>query len=98
MFSRWSKSHGLALAGYDSAGIYVFDRAIESLFPTKCLWSLERDLFPRLVTQGFYGFVTASSLYDIGTPERLARFRDVWQETSAYLPTHTLHHEQGSVA
>lgn len=83
--------------GYDNAGIYVFDRAVSSLFPPKSPWSLERDLFPQLVTQGFYGFVTASSLYDIGTPDRLARFRDVWQETSAHLPIQSLHHAQGSV-
>ncbi|MEP7152062.1 MAG: sugar phosphate nucleotidyltransferase [Nitrospira sp.] len=86
------------VTAYDSAGIYVFDRAISSLFPSNSPWSLERDLLPRLVTQGFYGFVTASSLYDIGTPDRLARFRDVWQETSAHLPLQSLHHVQGSVS
>ncbi|MBI4002396.1 MAG: NTP transferase domain-containing protein [Nitrospira defluvii] len=86
------------ITGYDNAGIYVFDRAIEPLFPANSPWSLERDLLPRLVTQGFYGFVTANSLYDIGTPERLARFRDVWQDASAYLPTILLHHAQGSIS
>lgn len=84
--------------GYDNAGIYVFDHAIQPLFPTDSPWSLERDLLPQLVTRGFYGFVTASPLYDIGTPERLARFRDVWRETSAHLPIHLLHHAQGSIS
>ena len=85
-------------SGYDNAGIYVFDHAIESLFPTKSPWSLERDLLPQLVTQGCYGYVTASPLYDIGTPERLARFRAVWQETSAHRPIYSLHHAQGSIS
>jgi NDP-sugar pyrophosphorylase family protein len=84
--------------GYDNAGIYVFDQAIETQFPAKSPWSLERDLLPQLVPQGFYGFVTASSLHDIGTPERLAHFRDVWLETSARLPIHSLYHAQGSIS
>lgn len=88
----------IRVSGYDSAGIYVFDRSISSLFPSHSPWSLERDLLPKLVTQGFYGFVTASALYDIGTPDRLARFRDVWQETSAHLAIPSRHHAQGSVA
>jgi NDP-sugar pyrophosphorylase family protein len=84
--------------GYDNAGIYVFDHAIESLFPAKSPWSLERELLPQLVTQGCYGYVTASPLYDIGTPERLARFRAVWQEMSAHRPIHSLHPAQGSIS
>ena len=84
--------------GYDNAGIYLFDRAIESLFPEKDSWSLERDLLPQLVAQGLYGFVTASPLYDIGTPERLAHFRHVWKETSFHLPLHSLYHAQGSIS
>ncbi|HVG02006.1 MAG TPA: sugar phosphate nucleotidyltransferase, partial [Nitrospira sp.] len=84
--------------GYDNAGIYVFDRAIESRFPAKSPWSLERDLLPQLVTEGLYGFVTASPLYDIGTPERLAHFRQVWKETSVHLPHHSPYHPQGSTS
>lgn len=82
--------------GYDNAGIYVFDRTIQSQFPPKIPWSLERDLLPQLVTEGLYGFVTASPLYDIGTPERLARFRQVWKETSVHLSHQSLYHPQGS--
>ncbi len=89
---------GSRSAGYHNAGIYVFDRAVESLFPRNSPWSLERDLLPRLVSQGFYGFVTASALYDIGTPERLAHFRTAWKEAAAYFPATPIHHEQGSVS
>lgn len=84
--------------GYDNAGIYVFDRAVESLFPAESPWSLERDLLPKLPTRGFYGFVTASTLYDIGTPDRLAHFRTIWQEPPAYLPTPPLRQKQGSLS
>lgn len=89
---------GSGTTGYRNAGIYVFDRSVESLFPRNSPWSLERDLLPRLVAQGFYGFVTASALYDIGTPERLAHFRHIWKEASAYLPSAPIHHEQRSIS
>ena len=92
----WSKKPRIRGTGYDNAGIYVLTRAVESLFPGTIPWSLERDLLPKLA--GCYGFVTASPLYDIGTPERLARFREIWQETSAGLPIRSFPHAQGSIS
>ncbi|HNO35061.1 MAG TPA: hypothetical protein PKK30_12140, partial [Nitrospira sp.] len=68
------------------------------LFPDMPVWSLERELLPRFVTHQMYGFVTASPLYDIGTPERLAQFRETWKDTSAYFSTSLLHHTQGSMS
>ena len=84
--------------GYHNAGIYVFDRAVESLFPRKHSWSLERELLPQLVTEPFYGFLTANCLYDIGTPERLAHFREIWKDASVYLSSPSMCHEQGSLS
>lgn len=81
---------------YHNAGVYLFDRTVSALFPDAPAWSLERELLPRLVTQPCYGFVTASPLYDIGTPERLAHFRETWKDTLAYLPPSLLHQRQGS--
>lgn len=83
---------------YHNAGVYLFDRAVTTLFPDMPVWSLERDLLPRLATEQCYGFVTASPLHDIGTPERLARFREIWTDTSAYFPTSLLHQKQGSMS
>jgi NDP-sugar pyrophosphorylase family protein len=37
--------------------------------------SLERDWFPGLVSRGLHGVIARGPVYDIGTPERLARFR-----------------------
>lgn len=84
-------------AGYHNAGIYVFDRTVERLFPTTAAWSLERELFPRLIIEPCYGFVTASTLYDIGTPERLAHFQATWKDTSVYFPASPVHQTQGSM-
>ncbi|MDR4480348.1 MAG: sugar phosphate nucleotidyltransferase [Nitrospira sp.] len=83
---------------HHNAGIYLFDRSVEALFPRQRSWSLERELLPRLVTEPFYGFVTANSLYDIGTPERLAQFRDMWRDSSVYLPASPLQEKQGSLS
>lgn len=62
--------------GYVNAGVYVFERSVNALFPATPAWSLEREFIPRLVSGPLYGFVTASPLFDIGTPERLAAYAD----------------------
>ncbi len=71
---------------YQNAGVYLFERSVATYFPHKASWSLEQELLPQLVTRQLYGFVTAGSLYDIGTPERLAHFRDTWKDDSSYFP------------
>jgi NDP-sugar pyrophosphorylase family protein len=53
-----------------NAGIYLFDRKILSMIPPDIKYSLEYDLFPKLVSNKFFGFVTKEPLIDIGTPER----------------------------
>lgn len=53
-----------------NAGIYLFQREVFSLIPTNTKYSLEHDIFPALVDQKFYGYVTQEKLIDIGTPER----------------------------
>lgn len=58
--------------GYINAGIYLFERAVFSIIPPGIKYSLEYDLFPKLVGQDFYGFPTSESMIDIGTPDRLA--------------------------
>jgi NDP-sugar pyrophosphorylase family protein len=85
------------MTGYHNAGIYLFDRTVEALFPKRHSWSLERELLPLLITEPCYGFVTASPLYDIGTPERLAHFREVWKDPSVHYPVMSMNQEQGSL-
>ena len=53
-----------------NAGIYLFQKEVFSLIPSHVKYSLEHDLFPTLVGQEFYGYVTQEKLIDIGTPER----------------------------
>lgn len=56
--------------GLISAGIYLMQRDIFSYMPGQKRFSLEYDLFPKMVNNRFYGFLTESEFVDIGTPER----------------------------
>jgi mannose-1-phosphate guanylyltransferase len=53
-----------------SAGIYVLERSVLELLEPEQPASIERDVFPRLVGDGLYGYVGEGYWLDIGTPER----------------------------
>ncbi len=53
-----------------SAGAYVLERSVLDLLEEDQPASIERDVFPRLVGNGLYGFVSDGYWLDIGTPER----------------------------
>jgi mannose-1-phosphate guanylyltransferase len=54
-----------------NAGAYILEKSLLADLPpagTPC--SIERDVFPRLVDHGLYGYTAAGYWMDIGTPER----------------------------
>ncbi len=53
-----------------SAGAYVLERSVLDLLEPEQPASIERDVFPRLVGNGLYGYVSDGYWLDIGTPER----------------------------
>jgi mannose-1-phosphate guanylyltransferase len=53
-----------------SAGAYVLERSVLSLLRSGEPASIERDVFPRLVGNGLYGYVASGYWMDIGTPAR----------------------------
>ena len=53
-----------------NAGIYLFDSHILSLMPARKAFSLEYNLFPKVINREFYGYVISETLIDIGTPKR----------------------------
>jgi mannose-1-phosphate guanylyltransferase len=53
-----------------SAGAYVLEREILELVPAERNVSIEREVWPRLIDHGLYGFPSESYWLDIGTPER----------------------------
>jgi mannose-1-phosphate guanylyltransferase len=53
-----------------SAGAYVLERSVLELLEPGKSASIERDVFPRLVGDGLYGYVGEGYWMDIGTPDR----------------------------
>jgi mannose-1-phosphate guanylyltransferase len=54
-----------------NAGAYVLERELlGEMAPAGTRISIERDLFPRLVDRGLYGYEAAGYWMDIGTPQR----------------------------
>ena len=53
-----------------SAGAYVMERDVLSLIPPDTNCSIEREVFPRLVGEGLFGFAGEGYWLDIGTPQR----------------------------
>ena len=53
-----------------SAGAYVLEREILELVPPDRNVSIEREVWPRLIGAGLYGFPADAYWLDIGTPER----------------------------
>jgi mannose-1-phosphate guanylyltransferase len=53
-----------------SAGAYVLERSVLELLEPGKPASIERDVFPRLVGNGLFGYVGEGYWMDIGTPDR----------------------------
>jgi mannose-1-phosphate guanylyltransferase len=53
-----------------SAGAYVLEREILELVPPERNVSIEREVWPRLIGKGLYGYPSESYWMDIGSPER----------------------------
>ena len=53
-----------------SAGAYVLERSVVEMIQPDRAVSIEREIWPRLVGKGLYGFPAEAYWLDIGTPER----------------------------
>jgi mannose-1-phosphate guanylyltransferase len=53
-----------------SAGAYVLERSVVELIPAGRSVSIEREIWPRLVGNGLFGFPSDAYWLDIGSPER----------------------------
>ena len=64
------KSPGPAPTNRINAGAYVLERSVVDLIPAGRAVSFEREVFPRMVGNGLYGWPADGYWIDIGTPER----------------------------
>lgn len=63
-----------------NAGIYCFNQDIYSSMPAEAAFSLEKDLFPKLTGNEFYGYCVDEEFIDIGTPERYKSVKEKFNE------------------
>jgi D-glycero-alpha-D-manno-heptose 1-phosphate guanylyltransferase len=63
-------------AGLVSAGVYVFNRAVFDHIPEGPS-SLEKNVFPRLLSHGIYALVQRGMFIDIGTPDDYAQAQEL---------------------
>lgn len=63
-------------AGLVNAGVYVFDNAIFDHIPDGPS-SLEKDVFPNLLSHGVYALEQRGMFIDIGTPDDYARAQEL---------------------
>ena len=75
----FSEKTGNTSPGTINAGIYLFQRSVLKSIPEGPS-SLEKDLFPKLLTQGIYALEQHGMFIDIGTPEDYARAQRIFQE------------------
>jgi NDP-sugar pyrophosphorylase family protein len=62
------------------AGVYMFNKKVLSLIPSDKPVSLECEVFPILIRQNqLAASLTSQRFYDVGTPQRLLLFREVYQ-------------------
>ena len=64
--------------GLINAGVYLLKKQVVNDLPAGTPISLEKDVFPRLLANGVYGFVCNGPFVDIGTP-------DDWRKAQALL-------------
>lgn len=60
-----------------NAGVYLMEKDIFSYMPKQNRFSLEYELFPKIINNRCYGFLTESEFIDIGTPERYEKAIDL---------------------
>jgi mannose-1-phosphate guanylyltransferase len=64
------KRPGPAPTNRINAGAYVLERSVVEMVPAGRAVSIEREVFPELVGEGLYGYLSDGYWIDIGTPDR----------------------------
>jgi NDP-sugar pyrophosphorylase family protein len=62
-----------------NGGVYLLEKAVFVEIPHNINFSLEHNLFPKMVNKGFYGYRTGETFIDIGTPERYKEANKTFQ-------------------
>lgn len=63
-----------------NTGIYLFENIVFSMIPKNKKFSLEYELFPKIINFDFYGYKTGARFIDIGTPDRYKQAQLILKE------------------
>lgn len=55
--------------GLVNAGIYLINNSLIKEFPQNKEISIEKEVFPKWIGKGFYGYAVSNNFIDIGTPQ-----------------------------
>jgi D-glycero-alpha-D-manno-heptose 1-phosphate guanylyltransferase len=77
--SGFIEKNVVASSGFVNAGIYVFSSHIFDFIPSGPS-SLERDVFPKILSHGVYAVEQRGIFIDIGTPEDYARAQELGEQ------------------
>jgi mannose-1-phosphate guanylyltransferase len=70
-FVEKPKDPALAPSRLINAGAYLLERRVLGLIPAGKMVSMEKEIFPHLIPQGFHGFGIDGPWVDVGDPKRL---------------------------
>lgn len=68
-------------AAYMNTGFCCFSREIFGFMPPEKKFSLEYDLYPKIINEPFYGYPVDVAFWDVGTPHRLQQARQLLKES-----------------
>jgi len=69
--------------GWINAGVYILERELIESIPEGAVYSLERELYPKLVGTNFFGFPASGKTFiDIGTPESFELAQKIFGQAS----------------
>lgn len=75
--TAFAEKTGQQSSGVINGGVYIFNRAALEELPDG-VSSLERDVFPKLISRGIYALHQRGIFIDIGTPEDYARVQPLF--------------------
>jgi len=81
-FSEKAGSHG---PGMINVGAYMINAEVIAAIPANIAVSWEREVLPRYLDHGLYGFCEATMFIDIGTPESLRQASDFFDPSHRHL-------------
>ena len=66
---RFEEKQSQEKRGLINAGMYFLDRTLFDRVPENRVISFEKELLPKMIQDGAYGFIVAGKFIDIGVPE-----------------------------